>query len=442
MELAEGGDLFDKIESDQGVGENIAHFYFVQLVNAVSYMHTKGIAHRDIKPENILLSANGDLKIADFGLATLFSYKGQKKLSTTLCGSPPYIAPEVITCSSDKRNGTKGAGYSGDTVDIWSCGVVLFVLLVGNTPWDEPTEQSYEFGEYIRTKGRPDDELWDRLPAETMSLLRGMMNVNTETRLTLDGVRRHPWFTRRNTYMDHSGRLLHPISLATTMFESLHIDFSQDPTVPRSQRSANAMELDEQPEQPEVKLPATQPETPSNDIVFDWEQPARFEAEEGRPASQPADSRMSSQQMMMADRISEDPALSQFSQTPAVPLTRTQLARQFKDIVPSHSLTRFFSLWDFRSLLPLISEALFKLRVPVPAMPNLATSRSDDPVWININTLDDRRCALKGWIMLESMGEGLVEVRFIRVKADPLEWRRFFKKVTVLCKQGVYKPDD
>ena len=74
MELAEGGDLFDKIESDVGVGEDVAHLYFTQLISAMTYMHSKGVGHRDLKPENILLSAEGNLKIADFGLATLFEY--------------------------------------------------------------------------------------------------------------------------------------------------------------------------------------------------------------------------------------------------------------------------------------------------------------------------------------------------------------------------------
>ena len=145
MEYAEGGDLFDKIEADVGVSEDIAHFYFTQLISGVSYMHSKGVGHRDIKPENILLSNAGNLKIADFGLATLFEYQGQTKLSTTMCGSPPYIAPEVISCSksTQSRNAPKASGYSANLVDIWSCGVVLFVLLVGNTPWDEPTSQSW-----------------------------------------------------------------------------------------------------------------------------------------------------------------------------------------------------------------------------------------------------------------------------------------------------------
>ena len=224
MELAEGGDLFDKIEADSGVSEDIAHVYFTQLINAVSYMHSKKVAHRDIKPENILLSGDGDLKLADFGMASLFEYQGRKKFSTSLAGSPPYIAPEVL---QDSHNGQmKGVGYRADMADIWSCGVVLFVLLAGNTPWDRPVigfddfGEATEFSEYVNSNGRPEDELWDALPTEVLSLLRGMMNIDVPTRSTLEDIRRHPWFTRRNPHLSSEGRLADPMHLATSMFES------------------------------------------------------------------------------------------------------------------------------------------------------------------------------------------------------------------------------
>jgi serine/threonine-protein kinase Chk1 len=95
MEYAEGGDLFDKIEADVGVSEDIAHFYFMQLISGVSYMHSKGVGHRDIKPENLLLSERGDLKIADFGLATLFEYQHDDVWKSTLhCSRGHYLFAE------------------------------------------------------------------------------------------------------------------------------------------------------------------------------------------------------------------------------------------------------------------------------------------------------------------------------------------------------------
>ena len=439
MELAEGGDLFDKIESDVGIGEDIAHLYFTQLISAVTYMHSKGIGHRDLKPENILLSAEGNLKIADFGLATLFEYKGEKKLCRTSCGSPPYTAPEVVNC--DSRLAKKlDQGYQGDYVDIWSCGIVLFVLLVGNTPWDEPLDRSYEFDEYVKTNGRPDDELWHNLPAETLSLLRGMMRVNPKERFSLVEIRRHPWFTRENKYLSSEGKIENPLALATQMFESMKIDFSRDPMaslIQFGQRSEDAMDVDSQ--DVTIKLSSTQPEAPTNDIMFDWERPPRV------TASQPniVDG-MPMNESNWDDRLAEEPSFSQFSATPQVPLSKTQFARQFRDIVPSHSLTRFFSLWPLDHLHAAIADALHRLGVPTPASP-LSIPSTNSSVWIKIRTPDTRHCLMTGDVAIEKMAgfdAHFLEVNFVKAKGDPVEWRRLFKKVVVLCKDAVYKPDE
>jgi serine/threonine-protein kinase Chk1 len=445
MELAEGGDLFDKIESDVGVGEDVAHLYFTQLISAVAYMHSKGVAHRDLKPENILLSAEGDLKIADFGLAALFVYKGERKLCPTSAGSPPYTAPEVITCDTARAKMLK-QGYYGDYVDIWSCGVILFVLLAGNTPWDEPLESSYEFSEYVRTNGRPDDELWQKLPPETLSLLRGLMKIEPTERLSLDDVRRHPWFTRPNPYLSKDGKLTNPVALATQMFQSMKIDFDQDPMASsqRHQTATDAMDIDSQDWQ--TKLASTQPETPSSDLTFDWERPPGLAATTGVSNSQPNANGVATlvRGNSIEERLAEDPSFSQFSATPTVPLSRTQFARQFGDIIPAHSLARFFSLWAFPALVPLLFEALHRLSVPVPSIPSSTVAGNDNTASITVKTVDTRKCELSGFIVAEALqgvNEGLVEVNFIKKKGDPVEWRRFFKKIVVLCKDAVYTPE-
>lgn len=438
MEYAEGGDLFDKIEADVGVTEDIAHLYFLQLISGVSYMHSKGVGHRDIKPENILLSASGSLKIADFGLATLFEYQGGKKLSTTMCGSPPYIAPEVITCSKNAQSKTKGTGYAPNLVDIWSCGVVLFVLLVGNTPWDEPTQSSWEFDEYIKSNGRSSDELWARIPTSVLSLLRGMMNVDPANRFTFEHIKRHPWYTRKNKLLTPEGKMSDPLSVATKMLEGLKIDFSQQPSASQRPQSSDAMDIDSHPTD---KFSFTQPETPINDVQFDWERPPRISA--AFSASQPVNAREQTIFPSAAmESLADEPSMSQFSANPTVPLRLTQHAQRFQDILPNYSLSRFFSHLASTPLLQLLSEALHHLNIPIPSPQTL--QHGDHAAWIKIKTIDGRRCALSGEIVIDSYLTGeieLQEVRFVKTKGDPLEWRRFFKNVVVLCKEGVFVPD-
>lgn len=474
-------------------------------------MHSRGVAHRDIKPENILLSGAGQLKVADFGLAALFSFNGEERLCNTVCGSPPYVAPEVVTCVKNPRQSkTTGVSYRADRVDVWSCAVVLFVLLVGNTPWDEPTSQSWEYLEYVRGKGRSEDELWQRVTPETISLLRGMMKVDPTDRWTFEEVRRHPWFTRSNPYVTADGKMKSPVTLATTMLENLRIDFAQDPvstrsSVPSSQNDPEMMIDDDGSTTSrssgivstsasaswQQQFASTQPETPSNDTPFDWELPAFKGMVEPISASQPTTHHQSTihsnpitttptthghltrtnttigltdRQQQLDTTLSEDPSMSQFSTCPSVPLSLTQRARQFHDIVPSHSLTRFLSHQPHNQLLPLLSQSLHRLGVPVSPLNPSALQGRDGSVVIKCQTVDQRKCQLKGYIVVErtnyylsvpededegmdmdmdgdGQGEGrLLEVRFDKIKGDPLEWRRFFKKVVVLCKEGVYIP--
>ncbi|KAJ5156264.1 hypothetical protein N7492_009067 [Penicillium capsulatum] len=430
MELAEGGDLFDKIEADEGVGEDIAHVYFSQLVSAVSFMHSKGVGHRDIKPENMLLTSDGNLKIADFGLAALFEYKGTRKLSSTFCGSPPYIAPEYA-------RPIKGSGYHPDLVDIWSCGIVLFVLLAGNTPWDSPTDDSYEFHEYLATNARTTDELWQKLPPATLSLLRGMLTVDPKGRFSLEDVRRHPWYTRSNKYLSSDGKLRDPINLATSMFESLHIDFSQDPLSQKRKGASRSLDPMDMDVDDAGGLPSTQPEMLGGGMVMDWDTP---HLASDFSATQPTGKQFASQDAAMATHLEDEPSMSQFSQQPAVPVSRTQNAQKFQDIVPSRPMTRFYSAWELKLLVPLICEALHRLGVPVPSIP--AVLPGDTSAMIRVIAKDGRMCPLQGKVLIECVSEGLFEIEFVKIKGDPLEWRRFFKKVAILCKDAVFKPDE
>ncbi|KAL6974199.1 Son of sevenless 2, variant 2 [Sarracenia purpurea var. burkii] len=125
LEFVTGGELFDKIVHQGRLPENESRRYFQQLIDAVAHCHSKGVYHRDLKPENLLLNSNGNLKISDFGLSAL-PQQGVDLLHTT-CGTPNYVAPEVLS----------NRGYDGAAADVWSCGVILYVLMAGYLPFEE-----------------------------------------------------------------------------------------------------------------------------------------------------------------------------------------------------------------------------------------------------------------------------------------------------------------
>ncbi|KAG6629496.1 hypothetical protein CIPAW_14G089100 [Carya illinoinensis] len=127
MEFVTGGELFDKIVNHGRMREDEARRYFQQLINAIDYCHSRGVYHRDLKPENLLLDAYGNLKVSDFGFSALSQQVRDDGLLHTSCGTPNYVAPEVL---NDR-------GYDGTTADLWSCGVILFVLLAGYLPFDD-----------------------------------------------------------------------------------------------------------------------------------------------------------------------------------------------------------------------------------------------------------------------------------------------------------------
>ncbi|KAF0696812.1 Aste57867_12474 [Aphanomyces stellatus] len=137
LELAAGGELFDRIKLDCGTDEATARAYFKQLVSGVSFCHRSGVCHRDLKPENLLLADNEEnstLKIADFGLSAIFSITDDTTGSghsirrlRSVVGSPHYVAPEVLQDT--------GQGYDGAKADAWSIGIILYAMLAGNLPF-------------------------------------------------------------------------------------------------------------------------------------------------------------------------------------------------------------------------------------------------------------------------------------------------------------------
>ena len=135
LEFVGGGEVFDKIANEGKLDENTARFYFAQIVEGIEHCHHNGICHRDLKPENLLLDTDGNVKISDFGFSCLNIGDAdgdgttRTRLLHTTCGTPNYVAPEVL--GKD--------GYDGKIADIWSMGVILYVLLAGYLPFDENT---------------------------------------------------------------------------------------------------------------------------------------------------------------------------------------------------------------------------------------------------------------------------------------------------------------
>ncbi|PWA37846.1 calcium/calmodulin-dependent/calcium-dependent protein kinase [Artemisia annua] len=127
MELVKGGELFAKVAKTR-LSESQSRKYFQQLISAIEYCHSRGVYHRDLKPENLLIDENGNLKVSDFGLSAVTAQIKDDGLLHTLCGTPAYVAPEILT----KR------GYNGSKADLWSCGVILFVLTAGYLPFNDP----------------------------------------------------------------------------------------------------------------------------------------------------------------------------------------------------------------------------------------------------------------------------------------------------------------
>ncbi|KAH9796315.1 CBL-interacting serine/threonine-protein kinase 23 [Citrus sinensis] len=128
MKLIRHPNVIRMYEASRGrLKEDEARKYFQQLINAVDYCHSRGVCHRDLKPENLLLDANGVLKVSDFGLSALPQQVRDDGLLHTTCGTPNYVAPEVIN----------NKGYDGAKADLWSCGVILYVLMAGYLPFEE-----------------------------------------------------------------------------------------------------------------------------------------------------------------------------------------------------------------------------------------------------------------------------------------------------------------
>jgi len=190
-EYVSGGELFDYIVSKGRLSADEARNFFHQIISGVEYCHFQKIVHRDLKPENLLLDANDNIKIADFGLSNLMR---DGDFLRTSCGSPNYAAPEVIS----------GHLYAGPEVDVWSCGVILYALLCGSLPFDDESIpnlfKKIKSGMY---------SLPTHLSQLAKNLIPRMLEVDPMKRITIPEIRLHPWFQHKlPPYLRHPPELM------------------------------------------------------------------------------------------------------------------------------------------------------------------------------------------------------------------------------------------
>lgn len=176
MEYVSGGELFDYIVLQGRLQEPEARKLFQQVVSGVEYCHTHMVVHRDLKPENLLLDADMNVKLADFGLSNRMR---DGEFLHTSCGSPNYAAPEVIS----------GSAYGGPEVDVWSCGVILYAVLCGSLPFDDENIRHL----FRKIKGGV-YSIPPHVSAGARTLLQSMLLVDPMQRITVPEIRRHPWF--------------------------------------------------------------------------------------------------------------------------------------------------------------------------------------------------------------------------------------------------------
>jgi len=186
MELVTGGELFDKIVDKGSYSESDASTLIKKIVSAVEYLHSLNIVHRDLKPENLLLrSADNDLEVAlaDFGLSKIV---GPQTLMQTACGTPSYVAPEVLNAT----------GYDRE-VDLWSIGVITYIMLCGFPPfYGDSVPEIFE--QIMDANFDYPADYWSDISSEAKDFINKLLVVDVAKRMTADEALKHPWLVGKS----------------------------------------------------------------------------------------------------------------------------------------------------------------------------------------------------------------------------------------------------
>jgi serine/threonine-protein kinase Chk1 len=453
LELAENGELFDKIEPDLGVDQDVANFYFTQLLNAIEFLHSKGVAHRDIKPENLVLDSKGNLKLTDFGLAVVFQKKrGPKRKCNRSCGSPPYAAPEIVS-----------GNYDPSLCDIWSCGIVLFVLLTGKIAWEMPVMEDNDYAYYIKNKGEILVSPWNRIDLGALSLLRKILVPDVNERITIDKIKQHQWMLKERGLLNSKGLCKDPNKLSAKLLVNLYINMSDGEFKKVTEYSAtqrsNRRKLETQPAE---KLIIDDLDDFTNKLYLNTYSVSQQPFSERTKRKKLRSSNDMKHQREL-EIIAMDPAILQFyRQEDGIDIEsrhkvidqeiskRTEKIRKHPELY-ADNLTRFFSFAELDSIVTLLTEALVQLNI-IDSENDIECQQITQQITENsvyrgiirfrIDFIDDYNNRLTGEIVLSKVADNLAarKIDFIRKTGDPLEWRRLFKRVTILCRDVVYYP--
>jgi len=186
MELVTGGELFDRIVEKGSYSEKDAADLIKQVLSAVAYMHEEGVVHRDLKPENLLYyspDVESKIMISDFGLSKM----EESGVMATACGTPGYVAPEVLAQKP-----------YGKAVDVWSIGVISYILLCGYPPFYDENDANL-FAQILKGEFEFDSPYWDDISDEAKDFIRSLMCVNVEHRLTCHTALEHCWITGKQS---------------------------------------------------------------------------------------------------------------------------------------------------------------------------------------------------------------------------------------------------
>ena len=236
MEYINGGNLFSFVKKRRKLTEKISKILFKQIILGIKHIHSQNIVHRDVKLENILIDLNNTIKICDFGIGRILS--SPDELIHDQCGTPMYMAPEILSCSKEK-------GYKGFPVDIWSAGIALYIMLSGALPFSVKNENDSFLDGNNNNNKRKNIALKkaiinnvpkriEKISDNARDLLHGLLNKDPEKRMTCDEILNHPWLN--NEEINNKNSKHHLFTKAEMiMLSKTYIDY----------RKANMEELQE-----------------------------------------------------------------------------------------------------------------------------------------------------------------------------------------------------